>query len=92
MKANPEKFRNITMFLRDEHGTAGKYAIEDSIDEVKSLIHDIELDVPLSRQGLKEKDVERAADGVINYMGGSITNDPAMPKREDIINIIRQSF
>ncbi|TFG63431.1 MAG: iron-containing alcohol dehydrogenase [Spirochaetales bacterium] len=92
MKSNPDKYKNITMFLRDEYCTADRYKVEDSIDDVKTLIRDLDLDVPLSKQGLKEKDIEKAADGVINYMGGSITNDPSMPKREDIINIIKQSF
>jgi len=48
--------------------------------------------VPLSQQGLKEKDIERAADGVLRYMDGSITNDPATPSREDLIEIIRKAF
>ncbi len=92
MRASPDKFKNITMFLRGEYCTAEQYKVEDSVKEVENLIRDIGLDVPLSKQGLKEKDIERAADGVIRYMGGSITNDPAMPKRNDIIDIIRKSF
>ena len=58
----------------------------------ETLIKDIGLDAPLSQQGLKEKDIERAADGVIRYMGGSITNDPATPKRDDLVAIIRKVF
>lgn len=92
MRSNPEKFRKIAMFLRDEYGKEVEYKIEDSIFEVEKLIHDIELDVPLSRLGLKESDIDRAVDGVIGYMEGSITNDPAMPRREDIVEIVRQSF
>ncbi len=92
MKSHPDKFRKIAMFLRDEYGTADQYRPEDSVKEVEALIRDIGLDVPLSKQGLSEKDVELAADNVIRYMGGAITNDPAMPKREDIIAIVRQSF
>lgn len=92
MKAAPDKFKNITMFLKDEYCTAETYKTEDSIGEVKSIIRDISLDVPLSKQGLEEKDIDRAVDGVIDYMGGSITNDPAMPKREDILKIVRDSF
>ena len=92
MKAYPDKFRKIAMFLRDEYGNSETYELEDSVREVELLIHDLGLDVPLSKQGLKEKDIERAADGVIRYMGSSITNDPAMPTREDIIDIIRKSF
>ncbi len=92
MKAFPDKFRKIAMFLRDDYGLPEQYALEDSIKEVETLISDIGLGAPLSQQGLKEKDIERAADGVINYMGSSITNDPATPSREDLIEIIRKSF
>jgi alcohol dehydrogenase len=92
MKAYPDKFRRIAMFLRDECGAPESYSLEDSIKEVEALIEDVGLGAPLSRQGLKEKDIERAADGVIRYMGGSITNDPAAPKREDLIAIIRKVF
>ena len=92
MKAYPDKFRKIAMFLRDECGAPESYSLEDSIREVETLIKDVGLGAPLSQQGLKEKDIERAADGVIRYMGGSITNDPATPKREDLIAIIRKAF
>jgi alcohol dehydrogenase len=92
MKAYPDKFRKIAMFLCDECGAPEQYSLEDSIKEVEALIHDIGLGAPLSQQGLKEKDIERAADGVLRYMGGSITNDPATPKREDLIAIIRKAF
>jgi alcohol dehydrogenase class IV len=92
MKAYPDKYRQVAMFLRDECGNPQVFELEDSVKEVETLIGDIGLGAPLSQQGLKEKDIERAADGVINYMGGSITNDPAMPKREDLIAIIRKAF
>jgi alcohol dehydrogenase class IV len=92
MKSYPDKFRKIAMFLRDECAAPESYSLEDSIREVQLLIKDIGLGAPLSQQGLKEKDIERAADGVIRYMGGSITNDPAAPKREDLIAIIRKVF
>jgi alcohol dehydrogenase class IV len=92
MKAYPDKFRKVAMFLRDECGAPEQYSLEDSIKEVEVLIKDIGLGAPLSKQGLKEKDIERAADGVLRYMGGSITNDPATPKREDLIAIIRKAF
>lgn len=92
MKAYPDKYRKVAMFLRDECGAPEQYSLEDSIKEVEVLIKDIGLGAPLSQQGLKEKDIERAADGVLRYMGGSITNDPATPKREDLIAIIRKAF
>jgi alcohol dehydrogenase len=92
MKAYPDKFRKIAMFLRDECGNPEAYTLEDSVREVEHLIHDIGLDVPLSKQGLKEEDIVPAAEGVIRYMGGSITNDPASPNREDLVEIISKSY
>ena len=92
MKHHPDKYRGIAMFLRDECLPVEHYRLEDSVAEVEAVIRDIGLGDPLSKQGLKEKDIERAADGVIRYMGGSITNDPATPKREDLIQIIRKAF
>jgi alcohol dehydrogenase len=92
MKHYPDKFRKIAMFLRDECLPLEHYSLEDSVAEVESLIRDIGLGEPLSKQGLKKQDVEMAADGVIAYMGGSITNDPATPCREDLIEIIQKAF
>jgi alcohol dehydrogenase class IV len=92
MKSQPDKFRRIAMFLRDECGAPESYSLEDSVSEVEALIKDIALGQPLSQQGLKEKDIERAADGVVRYMGGSITNDPATPTREDLVAMIRKVF
>ena len=91
-KAYPDKFRRIAMFLRNEYACEERYSIEDSIAEVESLIRDIGLGEPLSKQGLKAEDIELAADGVIGYMGGSIDNDPATPGREDLIALIQKSF
>jgi alcohol dehydrogenase class IV len=92
MKAYPDKFRKVAMFLRDEHGAPEHYSLEDGVREVEALIKDIGLGAPLSQQGLKEKDIERAADGVVRYMSGSITNDPAAPTREDLVAIIRKVY
>jgi alcohol dehydrogenase len=91
-KSYPDKFRKIAMFLRNEYACAERYSIEDSIAEVESLIRDIGLGEPLSRQGLVAEDIELAADGVIGYMGGSIDNDPANPEKEDLIAIIKKAF
>jgi alcohol dehydrogenase class IV len=92
MKTSPDKFRKIAMFLRGECGDPQNYSLEDSVNEVETLIRDIGLGKPLSQQGLKEKDIERAAENVIRYMEGAITNDPTRPTREDMIEIIRKSF
>lgn len=92
LKANPEKFRKIAMLLKGEEGTASKYKPEESIREVEKLIKDLELNRPLSKQGLAKVDIEAAADAVIRYMGGSITNDPSCPERADIVEIVKSSF
>lgn len=92
MKSAPNKFKNIAMFLRDEYPGTFSCSLEESLEEVESVINDLGLNTPLSKQGLREKDIEKAADGVIRYMGGSIENDPAMPNREDILQIIKDSF
>ena len=92
MRSFPDKFRDIGRFLRNEHKPSESYSLEDGVSEVEALIADVGLGAPLSEQGLKESDIERAADGVVGYMSGSIANDPAAPSREDIIGIIRKAY
>ncbi|NQT59196.1 MAG: iron-containing alcohol dehydrogenase [Bacteroidetes bacterium] len=92
MKANPDKFKDIGMFLRDEYINIGQYMLEDSVEEVEDLIRDIGLDNGLASQGVKEEHIEEIADGVINYMGGSIEIDPMDITKEDLIEIITQSM
>jgi alcohol dehydrogenase len=92
MKSFPDKFRNIAELLRDESGPSDSYTLEDGVREVEALIADVGLGTPLSKQGLKESDIEKAADGVVGYMSGSIENDPATPSRNDIVEIIRKAF
>ncbi len=92
MKANPDKFKNIGMFLRDEYINIGQYQLEDSVEEVEELIKDIGLDNGLTSLGVKEEHIEEIADGVINYMGGSIEIDPMDLSKEDLIEIIKESM
>ena len=92
MKANPDKFKNIGMFLRDEYINIGQYQLEDSVKEVESLIKDIGLNNGLASLGVKEEHIEKIADGVINYMGGSIEIDPMDLNKDDLIKIIKQSM
>ncbi len=92
MRANPDKFKKIGMFLRDEHDLHGQNLLEDSVAEVEKLIRDIGLNVPLSRQGVKAGDIERIADGVVRYMGGSIEIDPARPTKKDLVEILQKSL
>lgn len=92
MRANPDKFKNIGMFLRDEQINMGQYRLEDSVKEVEVLIKDIGLDKGLASQGVKDEHIERIADGVFNYMGGAIEIDPMDLTKEDLIEIIKKSM
>jgi alcohol dehydrogenase len=92
MKGNPEKFKNIGMFLRDEYINMGQDLLEDSVEEVEELIRDIGMDNGLASQGVKENQIEQIAEGVISYMGGSIEIDPMNPGKEDLVEILKQSM
>ncbi len=92
MAGNPDKFKNIGMFLRDEYVNLGQERLEDSVREVERLIADVGLDNGLSKQGVKEGDIERIADGVVRYMGGSIEIDPMNPTKKDLVEILRKSM
>ena len=92
MRANPDKFKNIGMFLRDEYVNSGEDLLEDSVREVERVISDIGMDNGLASQGVKESDLEQIADGVINYMGGSIEIDPMDPGKDDLMAILKASM
>jgi len=92
MRGNPDKFKNIGMFLRDENINTGQDLLEASVKEVERLIKDIGLDRGLAEQGVKESHLEQIADGVIGYMGGSIEIDPMNPDKEDLMEILKQSM
>lgn len=92
MKGNPDKFKNIGMFLRDEYINMGQDLLEDSVEEVEDLIRAVGLNNGLASQGVKEEQIEEIADGVISYMGGSIEIDPMNPGKEDLIEILKQSM
>jgi alcohol dehydrogenase class IV len=92
MKGNPDKYKNIGMFLRDEYINMGQDLLEDSVEEVEDLIRAIGMDNGLAAQGVKENQIEQIADGVINYMGGSIEIDPMNPVKEDLVEILKQSM
>lgn len=92
MRGNPDKFKKIGMFLRDEYVNTGDNLLEDSVREVEYLIADIGLNKGLASQGVKESDIEVIADGVIRYMGGSIAIDPMNPGKKDLVAILKKSM
>jgi alcohol dehydrogenase len=92
MRGNPDKFKNVGMFLRDEVVNCGQDRLEDSVREVERLIADIGLDNGLAKQGVKESDIELIAENVIRYMGGSIEIDPMNPTKKDLVEILKKSM
>ncbi|MDP3179581.1 MAG: iron-containing alcohol dehydrogenase, partial [Spirochaetaceae bacterium] len=92
MRGNPDKFKNIGMFLRDEVVNAGPDRLEDSVREVERLIADIGLANGLSKQGVKESDIATIAANVVRYMGGSIAIDPMSPTEKDLVAILEASM
>lgn len=93
MVGNPDKFRMIGLLLRDQAcGAADDFTAEDAVQEVEKLIRDIGLDVPLSKQGVKESDLEAIADGALEYMSGAFDLDLRKPNRDDLLEILRASL
>jgi alcohol dehydrogenase len=92
MRGNPDKFKNIGMFLRDEVVNCGQDRLEDSVREVERLIADVGLNNGLAKQGVKESDIELIAENVIRYMGGSIEIDPMNPTKKDLVEILKKSM
>lgn len=93
MVSNPEKFRKIGLLLRDQAcETADDFTAEDAVQEVEILIWDIGLDVPLSKQGVKESDLEAIADSALEYMSGAFDLDLRKPNRDDLMGILRDSL
>jgi len=92
MRGNPDKFKNIGMFLRDEAVNPGADRLEDSVREVERLIADVGLANGLSKQGVKESDIPTIAANVVRYMGGSIAIDPMNPTEQDLVKILKASM
>jgi alcohol dehydrogenase len=95
MDSRPEKYKNIGLFLRDEmccEENDGCCSCENSVQEVEKLINDIGMNIPLSKQGVKESDFDEIATGTTKYMGGGLEQDPKRSSKEDIIEILKKSF
>ncbi len=95
MNSSPEKYKNIGMFLRDEcccEESEDGCKLEAAVIEVEKLINDIGMNIPLSKQGVKESDFEEIANGTIKYMAGGLGNDPKMASKNDIIDVLKKSF
>jgi alcohol dehydrogenase len=92
MEKRPEKFRNIGLFLRNEHTGRKDWSLQDSVNEVEIFRRAIEADVPLREQGVKESDFERIADDTLRVTVGNAELDARMATRDDIIGILKQAF
>ena len=92
MKHNPDKYQNIGMFLRDEYSNDGQDRLEDSVNEVKEIMKDLDLLNPLSKQGVSENDLEAIADGTLRYMDYNLGIDPAKATKEDLLAILRDAL
>ncbi len=92
MRALPDKFRNIGMFLRNEYANEGPDRLEDSVREVERLIADIGLDNGLASQGVKEGDLDLIADNTMRYMAFNLDIDMMNPTKEDLLGILRASM
>ena len=92
MKHNPDKYQNIGMFLRDEYTNDGQNRLENSVNEVQRLMKDIDLFIPLSKQGVSKNDLEAIADGTLRYMDFNLGIDPAKATKEDLLAILREAL
>jgi len=95
MDQRPEKYKNIGMFLRGEcccEDDSECCSLENSVQEVEKLINDIGMNIPLSKQGVKESDFDEIATGTTKYMGGGLDLDPKRATKEDIIEILKKSY
>lgn len=95
MNEKPEKYKNIGMFLRDEcccENDSEVCNLESTLKEVEKIISDIGMNIPLSKQGVKEEHLEEIANGTIKYMSGGLDLDPKRANKEDILEILKKSF
>lgn len=95
MASRPEKYEKIGMLLRDECCCAedeDSCCLESSVKEVEKIIADIGMNIPLSKQGVKESDLEEIANGTIKYMSGGLDLDPKRANKQDILEILKKSF
>ena len=97
MHKDPAKFRNIGLLLKDEcigadSENIDKADLEASVKEVERLIKDIGLDIPLSKLGVKESEIEPIAEGTVGYMGIGVEKDLRMADKKDVVDILKKSF
>ena len=50
------------------------------------------MNIPLSKQGVKESDIEPIAEGTVGYMGIGVEIDLRTADKNDVIEILKKSF
>ncbi|MCL4415536.1 MAG: iron-containing alcohol dehydrogenase [Actinobacteria bacterium] len=97
MHKDPVKFRDIGLFLRneckeDKKGRISDDDLENTVKEVEKIIKDINMDIPLRKQGVKESDIDAIAEGTVGYMAIGVEKDLRKATKEDVVEILKKSF
>lgn len=81
----PEKFATISKLLggKDE---------KDCVAVIKKLLKDIDLDITLGDQGIKEEDVDWMAENCLKVSAASLNNHPKKLELEDLKRIYRKAL
>ena len=97
MHENPQKFANIGRILSGSNVVGANEKIpdqelENTILEVKKIIAEIGLDIPLSKQGVKREELPAIAEGSVGYMSGAAELDLRMATKDDVMDILEKSY
>lgn len=90
MHESPEKFKTVGVLLTGK--SESDFELEDTVTALKALITNINLDIPLSQQGVEESHLEEIAKGTTEYMGGIAEADVKAATYEDVLEILKKAF
>lgn len=89
MNFKPEKYKNIGLWLTG----AACNSTEDAVKAVETIIASIGMNIPLSKQGVKESDFDEIIKGAVGYMNGGMELDPAWPiSAADVRKVLQSSL
>jgi len=92
MSGRPEKYKNIGVWLSGKDVTPEGWTTEDTVKVVEQFIKDIGMDIPLSKQGVKESDFDEIIEGAMGYMAGGMELDPVPVTKEAVRKVLEESF
>lgn len=93
MNSLPDKFKKIGALLcEDRECECGEDALECTVKAIEDLRADIGLNIGLGDIGVKESDFDKIGEDVLKYMIGAVELDARMASKEDIIEIMKESF